>query len=80
MIKPSKVVFMDDKLEESFNSLNEDDPIRKGIVRAIRDLRNNAFSGIQVPKRLIPKQYVQDTASIIYGNMTCQMDGDYSIQ
>jgi len=59
MIKPSKVVFMDDKLEESFNSLKEDDPIKKGIVRAIKDLQKNAFSGIQVPKRLIPKQYVQ---------------------
>jgi len=59
MIKPSRVVFMDDHLEESFNSLKEDDPIKKGIVRAIRDLKENAFSGIQVPKRLIPKAYIQ---------------------
>ena len=59
MIKPSKVVFMDDKLEENFNSLKEEDPIKKGIVRAIKDLRQNAFSGIQVPKRLIPKEYLQ---------------------
>ncbi|MBT7392735.1 hypothetical protein HN827_07930, partial [archaeon] len=49
MIKPSKVVFINDKLEENFNSLKKDDPIRKGIVRAIRDLQKNAFSGIQVP-------------------------------
>ena len=47
-----------DKLEENFNSLKKDDPIRKGIVRAIRDLQKNAFSGIQVPKRLIPKEYM----------------------
>ena len=53
---------MDDKLEESFHSLDEDDPIRKGIVRAIKDLQSNAFSGIQVPKRLIPKQYVKKYA------------------
>ena len=58
MIKPSKVVFIDDKLEESFNSLRDDDPIKKAIIRAIHDLRRNAFSGIQVPKRLIPKIYV----------------------
>ena len=58
MIKPSKVVFINDKLEETFNSLKKDDPIRKGIVRAIRDLQKNAFSGIQVPKRLIPKEYM----------------------
>ena len=59
MIKPSKVVFISDKLEESFNSLKTDDPIKKAIIRAIHDLRQNAFSGIQVPKRLIPKEYVQ---------------------
>lgn len=59
MIKPSKVVFIDEKLEESFNSLEENDPIKRGIIRAIHDLRQNAFSGIQVPKRLIPKEYVR---------------------
>tara|TARA_Y100000034_G_scaffold115112_1_gene151947 strand:- start:403 stop:729 length:327 start_codon:yes stop_codon:yes gene_type:complete len=59
MIKPSKVVFINDKLEENFYSLKEDDAIKKGIKRAILDLRENAFSGIQVPKRLIPKEYVQ---------------------
>lgn len=59
MKKPSKVVFMDDLLEKAFNSLKRDDPIRKSLTRAIKDLRENAFSGIQVPKRLIPKSYIQ---------------------
>ncbi len=59
MIKPSKVVFINDKLENSFNSLSKKDPIRKGIVRAIKDLQKNAFAGIQIPKRLIPKEYIQ---------------------
>ncbi len=59
MIKPSKVVFIDKKLEVCFNSLKENDPIKKSIIRAIHDLRQNAFSGIQVPKRLIPKAYIQ---------------------
>ena len=59
MIKPSKVVFIDKKLEASFNSLKENDSIKKSIIRAIHDLRQNAFSGIQVPKRLIPKVYIQ---------------------
>ena len=59
MIKPSKVVFINKKLEVSFNSLKENDPIKKSIIRAIHDLRQNAFSGIQVPKRLIPKEYIQ---------------------
>ncbi len=59
MIKPSKVVFIDENLEKCFASLNENDFIKKAIIRAIHDLRQNAFSGIQVPKKLIPKEYVQ---------------------
>jgi len=51
------VKFISEKLQENFNSLNEDDPIKKSIKRAIKDLQNNAFSGIQLPKRLIPKEY-----------------------
>ena len=59
MIKPSKVVFISEELEKDFNSLKEDDPIKKAMVRAIQELNENAFSGIQVPKRLFPKEYVQ---------------------
>ena len=51
-------MFISDKLEESFNSLKKDNPIKKAIIRAIYDLRQNVFSGIQVPKRLIPKEYI----------------------
>ena len=59
MIKPSKVIFISDELEKNFNLLKENDPIKKGIVRAVNDLRENAFCGIQIPKRLFPKEYVQ---------------------
>jgi len=59
MIKPSKVVFISDELEENFNALREDDFLKKAIKRAIQDLKQNVFSGIQVPKRLIPKEYVR---------------------
>ena len=58
MNKPSTVVFIDDKLDEIFNSLRDDDPIKKGIIRAIQDLRENALSGIQIPKKLIPRKYI----------------------
>ncbi len=60
MKKPSKVVFINDKLEISFNSLKENDFIKKSMIRAIKDLKENAFAGIQVPKRLIPKKYIQN--------------------
>src|SRR3989344_5930329 len=59
MIKPSKVVFISSELEKDFNELKNEDPIKKAMVRAIKDLKENAFAGIQVPKRLIPKEYIQ---------------------
>jgi len=59
MKKPSKVVFIEDNLEAIFYSLKNDDPIKKSMIRAIKDLKQNAFSGVQVPKRLIPKLYIQ---------------------
>jgi len=59
MIKPSKVVFMSDELENNFNNLKYDDPLKKGIIKAIKDLKENAFAGIQIPKRLFPKKYVK---------------------
>lgn len=59
MIKASKVVFVSQELEDNFKSLKEDDPIKKAMIRAINDLKENAFSGIQIPKRLFPQEYVQ---------------------
>jgi len=57
-MKPSKVKFISEKLEEDFKELNEEDPIKKAIKRAINDLQHNAFFGIQIPKRLFPDEYV----------------------
>jgi Txe/YoeB family toxin of Txe-Axe toxin-antitoxin module len=59
MIKPSKVVFINNNLEKKFNSLKNNDPLKKSITNAIKKLRKNVFSGIQMPKRLIPKEYIQ---------------------
>ena len=43
MIKSSKVVFISEELERDFNSLKENDPIKKAMIRAIHDLQENAF-------------------------------------
>lgn len=59
MIKASKVVFISDELEDNFKSLDDEDSIKKSIIKAVRELKENAFSGTQIPKRLIPKEYVQ---------------------
>lgn len=57
-MKPSKVKFISEKLEQEFKSLDESDPLKRAIKRAISDLQQNAFFGIQIPKRLFPKEYV----------------------
>ena len=57
-MKSSKVKFISEKLEKDFESLNENDPVKKAIKRAINDLRQDAFFGIQIPKRLFPEEYV----------------------
>lgn len=43
-IKPAgKVVFSNDKLEETFNNLPEQDWLKKAIRKVIEDLKYNAF-------------------------------------
>ena len=58
-MKPEKVVFVDEELEEAFNQLNESDKIKKALIKAIKDLEEEAFVGRNVKKKLIPKQLVQ---------------------
>ena len=58
--KPSKVTFADEKIEKMFLELKENDEIKKFILRAIEDIKQNAFCGVQIPKRLIPKEYIQN--------------------
>jgi len=58
-VKPAcKVVFADDKLEKSFNSLSDSDWLKKPIQKLIDKLKVNAFCGENIPKRLIPKDYI----------------------
>jgi len=59
-MKP-KVVFGNSKLKDSFDKLKksktEDKKLYEWIIRAFEDLENNAFCGIQVPKKLISREY-----------------------
>lgn len=57
-MKPEKVIFVDENLEDSFNELSEKDPIKKALKKAIRDIQNNAFCGRNVKKNLIPKELI----------------------
>ncbi len=59
----SVVHFGDEKIKDAFdrllNSKTESKMLHKWISRAIGDLAQNCFCGIQVPKKIIPKKYVQ---------------------
>mgnify|MGYP001810676530 CR=1 FL=1 len=58
---PSKIKFSDKKVLDSFEKLNssnyENRLIYDSLIKAFEDIENNAFCGIQIPKRLIPKEY-----------------------
>ncbi len=59
----SKIVFADIKVKEACEKLKdsktEDKQLHQWLIRAFKDLEQNAFSGIQIPKKLIPKGYIQ---------------------
>lgn len=56
----SKIQFADEKTKNAFEKLKEEDSkLYSFILRALKDIEKNAFCGIQIPKRLIPKEYVQ---------------------
>lgn len=60
---PSTTRFADEKIKEAFYRLeNGDDSERrlfKLIDQAIDNIEENAFCGIQIPKKLIPEDYIQ---------------------
>lgn len=56
---PEKVVFIDKELEDSFNKLDENDSIKNSLIRAIKTLQEDAFSGRNVKKNLISKELIQ---------------------
>ena len=53
------VVFAEVHLEEAFNNLAENSPLKKSVQKVICKLKENAFCGENIPKRLIPKEYIQ---------------------
>ena len=59
----SRVFFADKKIEASFyklkDSKTEDQSLYKHLVNTFAKLEENAFIGIHIPKRLIPKEHIQ---------------------
>jgi len=59
----SKIKYAEERVKSSFeelkNSKTEDKNLYKWINRAMDDLEDNAFCGIQIQKKLIPKVYIK---------------------
>ena len=54
----SKMQFVNEKVKFAFEDLEKSDSkLYKFILRAFRDIEENVFCSIQIPKKLIPKEY-----------------------
>lgn len=58
---PSKIIFAEKKLKKAFEKLKdgktEDAELYDFLVRAFKDIEENAFCGVRISKKLIPKDY-----------------------
>jgi len=57
-MKPNKMKFIDTELERAFNILDEKDPAKKAIIKAVKDIKENCYCGRNVKKKLIPKKLI----------------------
>ena len=59
----SRIFFAEEKIRENFESLKngkiEEQELYKLLSQAFENLSKNASCGIQIPKHLIPKVYIQ---------------------
>jgi len=58
-MKSDKVIFVEDSLENVFNNLDERDPVKKALIKAIRDIKENCYCGRNVRKKLIPRKLIE---------------------
>ena len=63
----SEIAFGDEKVKKSFGKLNriKEKQFYEQLVKAFENLKENAFCGIQIPKNLIPKEYIRK-----FGNLS----------
>jgi len=57
----SEIIFGDEKLKKEFEELKrvKENKLYEQLVKALNNLQEDAFCGIQIPKNLIPKEYAQ---------------------
>jgi|TARA_Y100000031_G_C8019458_1_gene291839 Txe/YoeB family toxin of Txe-Axe toxin-antitoxin module len=57
----SKIQFVDEKIKKEFKILRSSNnkELSRALDKTLREIQDNAFCGIQIPKRLIPKEYLK---------------------
>ncbi len=56
----SRIKFANENIKKAFENLEKNEPdLYKFVSRALEDIENNAFCGIQIPKRVIPIEYIK---------------------
>ena len=55
-MKKVEIQFANENVLKAYNELT-DDRLKKFIDRALQDIKENPFCGIQISKKLIPKEY-----------------------
>jgi len=56
--KSDGIDFADEKTKRAFDNLKDtDEDLYKHLTRAFEDILENAFCGIQIKKKLFPKEY-----------------------
>lgn len=57
----SEIVFGDEKVKNAFDKLDsiKEQDFRKQLVKAFQNLKEDIYCGIQIPKKLIPKEYIK---------------------
>jgi len=59
-MKSHKVIFVDESLEITFNNLSDKDPIKKGLIKAIKDIKENFFAGRLITKDSRNKKKIKE--------------------
>ncbi|MBL7055043.1 type II toxin-antitoxin system RelE/ParE family toxin [Candidatus Woesearchaeota archaeon] len=58
---PSEIRFVEDNIKKAFYKLEEGDDSKRELFKlinqALDNIEQNSFCGIQIPKKLIPKEY-----------------------
>lgn len=77
LYKPAEnVIFADPKIEKDFNSLSDNDWLKKAILKAIADFKENAFCGERIRKKEFQKNTYKNMTLIIFYGIYCPMHGD----